>query len=96
MNQVPTQRLSASQMYDIIQNISKNMFGQNWTPMVKQSQDDLKQLFEIELISRRDKYIFFAALHFGIKYGVAYSHALAKAQRPWNLIKSFFTRRKRA
>jgi hypothetical protein len=80
----------------VITQIAESMFGQKkWAEMVDKANGDMKSLIGLEVISRRDRVIFRYALHVGIQYGVAYTHALRQAQKPVNVIKSFFTRKPR-
>lgn len=80
----------------IITQMAESMFGQRkWAEMIEKANGDMKSLIGLEVVSKRDKVIFRYALHVGIQYGVAYSHALRQAQKPLNVIKSFFTRRVR-
>lgn len=89
-------RITPDQALTIMRQINESMFGQvKFGEMIDQSRKDMEQLLGIGLISKRDKIIFAFAIHTGIKFGVAYSHALANAQKPLNILKSFFTRRTR-
>ncbi len=97
MNSAPAQKPSPQQMFEIIQQVNKSMFGHRWDDMVKHANDDMEQLIGISVLSKRDKHIFHFALHTGIKYGVAYSHALRNAQKPMNVLKNWIRRlRKKA
>ena len=89
-------KIQPEQAMQIITQIDESMFGQKqWADMVEKASGDMKSLIGMGPTSKRDMFIFRFALHMGINYGVAYSHALRQAQRPWNVFKSFFTRRER-
>ena len=87
---------SPDQMLGILRQIDESMFGrEKWSHLLKKADEDMQQLLNIGVISKRDKIILQFALHMGIQYGVAYSRALRQAQRPLNVLKSFFTRKER-
>ena len=87
---------SPEQMIGIMRQIDESMFGQQkWSDLLKKADEDMQQLINIGVISKRDKYIMHFALHMGIQYGVAYSRALRNAQKPLKILKNFFTRRDR-
>ena len=87
---------SPEQMIGILRQIDESMFGrEKWSELLKKTDADMLQLLNVSAISKRDKIILQFALHMGIQYGVAYSRALRQAQRPLNVLKSFFTRKER-
>lgn len=89
-------KIQPEQAMTIITQIDESMFGQNkWAEMIEKASTDMKSLIGVAPTSKRDLVIFRFALHIGINYGVAYSHALRQAQKPWNVVRSFFTRRER-
>jgi hypothetical protein len=89
-------KITPEQALAVLNQINESMFGQKkWNELVEQADKDMKSLLHFGVTSKRDRMIFNYALHIGIKYGVAYSHALRSAQKPLNIIKNFFTRKVR-
>jgi hypothetical protein len=89
-------KITPDQALTIIKQVCESMFGsKKWGEMVEKADTDMQNLLGVGVTSKRDRIIFHYALHIGISYGVAYSRALQQAQRPWNIVRSFFTRRER-
>lgn len=89
-------KISPETAQQMMRQIAESMFGpKKWEEMYVTADQHMQDLLGIGITSKRDKMIFSFALYKGITYGVAYSRALRQAQKPLNMIKSFFTRRVR-